>query len=50
VHESQAILNDHDARAKMIANLSKLREQLGSPGAANRVAELALSLMAPVKA
>jgi hypothetical protein len=34
----------------MIANLSKLREQLGSPGAANRVAELALSLMAPVKA
>jgi lipid-A-disaccharide synthase len=50
VHVSQAILNDDDARAKMIANLSKLREQLGSPGAAHRVAELAISMMAPVKA
>jgi lipid-A-disaccharide synthase len=50
VHESQAILNDHDARRTMIANLRKLREQLGSPGAANRVAELAVSMMAPVKA
>jgi lipid-A-disaccharide synthase len=49
VHESQAILNDHDARRTMIANLRKLREQLGSPGAANRVAELAVSIMAPVK-
>jgi len=46
VHESQAILNDDDARAKMIANLSKLRDQLGSPGAAYRVAELAVSMMA----
>jgi lipid-A-disaccharide synthase len=50
VHESQAILNDHDSRRRMIANLRKLREQLGSPGAANRVAELAVSMMAPVKA
>ena len=50
VHESQAILNDHDARRTMIANLRKLREQLGAPGAANRVAELAISLMAPVRA
>jgi lipid-A-disaccharide synthase len=49
VHESQAILNDHDARRTMIANLRKLREQLGSPGAANRVAELAVSIMEPVK-
>jgi lipid-A-disaccharide synthase len=49
VHESQAILNDHDARRTMIANLRKLREQLGSHGAANRVAELAVSMMAPVK-
>ena len=49
VHESQAILNDHDARRTMIANLRKLREQLGSPGAANRVAELAVSMMARVK-
>jgi lipid-A-disaccharide synthase len=50
VHESQAILNDHDARRTMIANLRNLREQLGAPGAANRVAELAISLMAPVRA
>jgi lipid-A-disaccharide synthase len=50
VHESRAILNDHDARRAMIANLRKLREQLGAPGAANRVAELAISLMAPVRA
>ena len=49
VQESQAILNDHDARRTMIANLRMLREQLGAPGAANRVAELAVSLMAPVK-
>jgi lipid-A-disaccharide synthase len=50
VRESRAILNDHDASRTMIANLRKLREQLGAPGAANRVAELAVSLMAPVKA
>ena len=45
VRESQAILNDHDARQGMIANLSKLKGQLGSPGAANRVAELAASMI-----
>ena len=50
VHESQAILNDHDARRTMIANLANLRQQLGAPGASNRVAELAISLMAPVRA
>jgi lipid-A-disaccharide synthase len=50
VHESQAILNDHDTRRTMIANLRNLREQLGVPGAANRVAELAISLMAPARA
>jgi lipid-A-disaccharide synthase len=46
VRESRAILNDHDARQGMIANLSKLRGQLGSPGAANRVAALAASMIA----
>jgi lipid-A-disaccharide synthase len=46
VGESQAILNDHDARQGMIANLSKLKGQLGSPGAANRVAALAASMIA----
>ena len=46
VRESQAILNDHDARQGMIANLTKLKGQLGSPGAANRVAALAASMIA----
>jgi lipid-A-disaccharide synthase len=46
VGESQAILNDHDARQGMIANLRKLKGQLGSPGAANRVAALAASMLA----
>jgi lipid-A-disaccharide synthase len=46
VRESQALLNDHNARHGMIANLRKLRDQLGSPGAANRVAELAASMIA----
>jgi lipid-A-disaccharide synthase len=46
VRESQAILNDHDARQGMTANLSELKAQLGSPGAANRVAALAASMIA----
>jgi lipid-A-disaccharide synthase len=46
VRESQTILNDHNARQGLIANLSKLKAQLGSPGAANRVAALAASMMA----
>ena len=46
VRESQVLLNDPDARQGMIANLSTLRGQLGSPGAANRVAELAASMIA----
>jgi lipid-A-disaccharide synthase len=46
VRESRAILNDHDARQGMIANLGKLRDQLGSPGAAHRVAALAASMIA----
>jgi lipid-A-disaccharide synthase len=46
VRESQAILNDHDARQGMTANLSELKGQLGSPGAANRVAALAASMIA----
>jgi lipid-A-disaccharide synthase len=46
VSESQTILNDPTVRERMIANLSNLRRQLGSPGAARRVAELAVSMMA----
>lgn len=46
VHESQKILNDHGMRQQMIDSLTKLRAQLGSPGAAHRVADLALATMA----
>lgn len=46
VSESQTILNDPTVRERMIANLSNLRRQLGSPGAARRVAELAVSMIA----
>jgi lipid-A-disaccharide synthase len=45
VRESRAILNDGEARQRMITNLAQLRGQLGSPGAAHRVAELATSMM-----
>ena len=46
VQESQAILNDHDARRTMIAKPPCARERR-CPGFSNRVAELAVSLMAP---
>ncbi|MPZ75733.1 MAG: lipid-A-disaccharide synthase [Deltaproteobacteria bacterium] len=45
VRESRSILNDGEARQRMITNLAQLRGQLGSPGAAHRVAELATSMM-----
>jgi lipid-A-disaccharide synthase len=45
VRESQAILNDDEKRQRMIADLARLRRELGSPGAAGRVAQLATSMM-----
>jgi lipid-A-disaccharide synthase len=45
VAESRRLLNDGEPRVGIIDKLNKLRERLGSPGAAGRVADLALGLM-----
>lgn len=44
--ESRALLDDPAARGAITERLSRLRERLGGPGAADRVAELALGMMA----
>jgi lipid-A-disaccharide synthase len=44
--ETRVLLDDAKTRAKITEELSKLRERLGLPGAADRVAELALSMLA----
>ena len=45
VAESEAILGDRKLRERMILKLTEVRERLGSPGAAGRVADLALAMM-----
>lgn len=44
--ESRILLDDTQLRSGIIAKLAKLRERLGGPGAADRVADLALSMIA----
>jgi lipid-A-disaccharide synthase len=46
VTESRILLDSREARSLITGKLSKLRERLGPPGAADRVAELAFALMA----
>jgi lipid-A-disaccharide synthase len=46
VQESRSILDDQQVRLAMVAKWSKLRERLGSSGAAHRVADLAFAMMA----
>jgi lipid-A-disaccharide synthase len=46
IEESRSILDSPPRRETIVAQLVKVREKLGAPGAANRVAELALSMMA----
>ena len=46
VKESRLILDNPQVRSRIIAKLSSLRERLGSSGAASRVADLALAMMA----
>ena len=46
VAESRILLDSREARSRITVKLSKLRERLGPPGAADRVAELAFALMA----
>jgi lipid-A-disaccharide synthase len=45
VAESQAILKDSGLQARIVKKLAEVREKLGSPGAAHRVAEMAFSMM-----
>jgi lipid-A-disaccharide synthase len=45
VQESQAIFDDRPRRDSITLKLSKLRERLGQPGACDRVATLALSMI-----
>jgi lipid-A-disaccharide synthase len=46
VAESRRILDSPEARSLIIEKLSKVKDQLGSSGAAGRVAELAVGMMA----
>jgi lipid-A-disaccharide synthase len=46
VAESRRILDSPEARSLMVEKLSKVKDKLGSSGAAGRVADLALDLMA----
>jgi lipid-A-disaccharide synthase len=43
--ESRSILNDAGSSRRMAQKLAQIREKLGSPGAAGRVADMALSMM-----
>lgn len=46
VSETRDLLDNQTLRRGIIDKLSKLRERLGTPGAAERVADIALSMMA----
>ena len=43
--ESRAILKDPERRKRMVEKLAEVREKLGAPGASDRVADIALSMM-----
>ncbi len=45
IEESRALLDDREHYQTVVHELARLRGQLGSPGAAQRVAELAFSMM-----
>lgn len=45
VQESLRILKDPELRKRVVKKLAEVKEKLGSPGAAERVAEIALSMM-----
>ena len=44
--ETRRLLDHTDLRANIVAKLSRLRDRLGTPGAAGRVADIAYSMMA----
>jgi lipid-A-disaccharide synthase len=43
--ESRVMLDDAGVRSRISEKLSQLRDRLGSPGAAERVADLALTMI-----
>jgi lipid-A-disaccharide synthase len=43
--ESRKILGDRETRERMVAKLGQVRARLGEPGAAGRVADIALGMM-----
>jgi len=45
VEESRIMLDNQNIRTRIIEKLAKLRDRLGSPGAAGRVADMALAMM-----
>jgi lipid-A-disaccharide synthase len=45
IEESRLLLNDPERYRNVVDELSRLRDKLGSPGAAERVADLAFSMM-----
>ena len=45
VKKTRCLLENQDLRDKIIRKLVTLREKLGTPGAAERVANIALSMM-----
>lgn len=45
--EALKILEDENYRREMLAHLAEVRERLGTPGAARRVAEMALEMIGP---
>lgn len=45
IEESRLLLNDRERYRSVVDELARLREKLGSPGAAERVADLAFSMM-----
>jgi len=46
VAETESLLDNPERRGGVVEKLAKLRERLGSPGAAGRVADIALAMMA----
>jgi lipid-A-disaccharide synthase len=44
--ETRRLLDDGDIRANIVEKLARLRDRLGTPGAAARVADIAFSMMA----
>jgi lipid-A-disaccharide synthase len=47
IEESRLLLDDPERYRRVVEELSRLKDKLGSPGAAERVADLAFSMMQP---